>query len=685
MLKYCVHINIQILRIGLFFGAWFSIYHLTAQTSLESLFHRELSKSQLADTFKSLENKIWELQSQKTGNEIVLELVQHALDLAETYDIPDKKAWLLSQGGIIYLNRNEFAEALYYFTESIELWNSLNYPRQEMDVLGRRGYLYVLNTEFAKASEDYKDAIFIGEQMKDKQQYDSISLLEKYLSLVELYIQAEEEQVLSTDLETLTNGLENAESYIYQKTPEILIARNKEMNAKLLGKKRQYQKATVFFEEAISKYDSEKMIDRSWMTKLSLAAHLLYWGDELEKTNKKYLAKEKFLQAKRYYIDYLNYYLKINDQREVLSGYVNIGAANKRLGLFSPTIDTLKRALDLADTLNLKNQTVRSYRLLSETYEIHGLKDSALKMYKNYAEAKDSVATEKSKKAILFSEEIIETEKRRIEAVRETERQKQQRQTQLLIALIIVIIVASVGGYFYYRTRTQRRLMEQKSEINRQIVVDLIKEQAIENLNSRLEGQDQERERIARDLHDRLGGTLSATKMHLERLGRKITSELTESYQETYKLLNLATQETRQISHDMMALPLMHMGFEASVKELCKTINASGKIQVHFNAFHQANLTPSEKTKRHLYHVVQELLQNIIKHAKASQVFIQLHSEADSLRLMVEDNGKGFDTSTQSKGMGLSNIEDRIKQLDGTLDIDSMPGRGTTVMLEIPV
>ena len=81
---------------------------------------------------------------------------------------------------------------------------------------------------------------------------------------------------------------------------------------------------------------------------------------------------------------------------------------------------------------------------------------------------------------------------------------------------------------------------------------------------------------------------------------------------------------------------------------------------------------------------MQELLQNIIKHAKASQVFIQLHSEAKAIRLMVEDNGKGFDTSSQSKGMGLSNIEDRVKQMDGTLDIDSLMGRGTTVILEIP-
>lgn len=155
-------------------------------------------------------------------------------------------------------------------------------------------------------------------------------------------------------------------------------------------------------------------------------------------------------------------------------------------------------------------------------------------------------------------------------------------------------------------------------------------------------------------------------------------------YESTMNMVKTAYQETRQLSHDMMAFPLRALGLEASFRALCTTINKSGKLQVDFDLHEAQALFLGTEKELHLYRILQELLQNVIKHARATAVTVQLTHDAGQGTLLVEDNGRGFPEKSLKEGLGLGNIRHRVERLSGTLDIDSRSGGGSTIIVQFP-
>jgi len=149
-------------------------------------------------------------------------------------------------------------------------------------------------------------------------------------------------------------------------------------------------------------------------------------------------------------------------------------------------------------------------------------------------------------------------------------------------------------------------------------------------------------------------------------------------------MVKTAYKETRQLSHDMMAFPLKDLGLEASFRALCSTINQSGKLQVNFDLHEEQALFLGTEKELHLYRILQELLQNVIKHARATIVTVQLTQDTGLGTLLVEDNGRGFPEKSLREGLGLSTIRHRVERLSGTLDIDSRPGNGSTIIVQFP-
>ncbi|MEM6806732.1 MAG: sensor histidine kinase, partial [Bacteroidota bacterium] len=323
------------------------------------------------------------------------------------------------------------------------------------------------------------------------------------------------------------------------------------------------------------------------------------------------------------------------------------------------------------------------YRTLSDTYHYMGKEDSALSYFKIHTAVIDSLENKRNEEVTRLSEVHYDTERKEKEKI-QAQQESELRSKQLLISLLGILLIAGLCIFYFYRARSRKIRMEQQAEINSQLVIDLIQEQTIENLNSRIEGQEEERTRIARELHDQLGGTLAAVKFSLEGMENKIPTELIDSYRNTHKLLQSATNNTRTLSHQMKALHLEDLGLDDSLQQFCDALNNNGSLQVHFNSTSIAESHVSQKAELQLYRVAQELLQNVIKHAQASEVFLQLTYEEDKLTLMLEDDGKGFDIEQASEGMGMQNIQNRVAQIDGKLDFDSLIGQGTTVIIEVP-
>jgi signal transduction histidine kinase len=157
-----------------------------------------------------------------------------------------------------------------------------------------------------------------------------------------------------------------------------------------------------------------------------------------------------------------------------------------------------------------------------------------------------------------------------------------------------------------------------------------------------------------------------------------------QQYQKVTRLLDQTVSELRHISHDMAAATLSRFGLEKALNDLRETIHISGRLQVELNTF-GLDQRLERGVEITVYRIVQELVSNVLKHAKADQLTIGVTRAPGRLSVVVSDNGVGFDPSTASNGMGLSNVRSRAAAIGATVQVDSTPGKGTTVSVECPV
>ncbi|MFA8437233.1 MAG: ATP-binding protein [Marinifilaceae bacterium] len=218
-----------------------------------------------------------------------------------------------------------------------------------------------------------------------------------------------------------------------------------------------------------------------------------------------------------------------------------------------------------------------------------------------------------------------------------------------------------------------------------------IKEMEMLALNSVLEGQEVERRRIAKDIHDGLGPTLSTIRLMLESMRSDPcfanSQRLNSQMEETLELIDSVTDDARSISHQLMPKVLLDFGLGPALENLCNRINRSEKIQVKFFQTLE-NSRFDSLIELGLYRICQELLNNSVKHARASEVQVQLVEHAHSIVLMVADNGIGFDKQSvmaENLGLGLINIESRTNALGGNFIIDTSSNFGVEATIEIPL
>ncbi|MBK8506840.1 MAG: hypothetical protein IPL46_34500 [Saprospiraceae bacterium] len=202
-----------------------------------------------------------------------------------------------------------------------------------------------------------------------------------------------------------------------------------------------------------------------------------------------------------------------------------------------------------------------------------------------------------------------------------------------------------------------------------------------------INGQESERTRIARDLHDGLGGIFSTVKMLFSTLEQD-TPIITKNtlYQKTLDLINEAADELRKVAHNMMPDVLMKLGLVEALKEFCNNVSSGRLLKITFQSFGMEKRLNSS-TEIMLYRIVQELVNNIIKHAQATEAIIQINREHNRLSLIIEDNGRGFDLTTTHKtsGLGMEAIKNRVAYLNGKFTVDSRKEIGTTVMVDLLV
>lgn len=253
-------------------------------------------------------------------------------------------------------------------------------------------------------------------------------------------------------------------------------------------------------------------------------------------------------------------------------------------------------------------------------------------------------------------------------------------------------LVSAIGalllvGVLVYRNFHSRHLLnKQQDELQQQRIRELEKDKLLVAIDSMLKTQEEERSRMARDLHDGLGGMLSGVKLSLGAMkGNIILSENnTKLFAKVLDQLDHSIREMRRVAHNMMPEALVKFGLQQAIQDYCDGLNES--IQPHFKIqLHGLEDRLEAATEIIVYRVVQELLNNVVKHANATIVLVQVMRHENNLNITIEDNGKGFDVSNSFKGDGLNNVRSRVGYLKGQLDIQSVPGEGTSVHVDITI
>jgi two-component system, NarL family, sensor kinase len=236
-------------------------------------------------------------------------------------------------------------------------------------------------------------------------------------------------------------------------------------------------------------------------------------------------------------------------------------------------------------------------------------------------------------------------------------------------------------GLLTFQNRRQRRREKQQYQ------QELGKEKLLEATEAVLKGEEHERIRLAKDLHDGLVGMLSGIKYSLHTIKEDLsaTPQNQEAFERSMDMLDSSIKEMRRVAHDMMPEALIRFGLNTALRDFCKDVTQRGVLQISYQSIGMEAEIVDQTRAIAIYRIVQELVYNAVRHASATSAIVQITCMGNCLSLTVEDNGNGFDTSSlhDSKGLGWNNIGRRVGYLGGRCDITSRSGEGTSVHLEL--
>jgi signal transduction histidine kinase len=228
---------------------------------------------------------------------------------------------------------------------------------------------------------------------------------------------------------------------------------------------------------------------------------------------------------------------------------------------------------------------------------------------------------------------------------------------------------------------------KQKQKLQQQQIGELILEKKLTTTEAILKGEEKERSRIAKDLHDGLSGMLSGVKFSLQNMHSNLimTPDNQQSFERSMDMLDNSIKEMRRVAQNMMPEALVQFGLDVALKDFASEINRTGMIKTVYESMGMEEIKIKQTMAITIYRIIQELVNNVIKHAVAQQVFIQLLLEENKLIINVDDNGTGFEKASlqSSQGMGWKNILTRVEYLKGKIDVRTAPGKGTAINIEL--
>ncbi|HEX2937241.1 MAG TPA: sensor histidine kinase [Bacteroidales bacterium] len=579
---------------------------------------------------------------------------------AVSTQINDKESKIkaIDKAGVTKRNQARYFEALALHKKAYEEAYALRNELLQMRALNNIGVVYRRIDEYRQALDFHLKALKIAEKLNDKQ-----NICISVNSIGNIYM----------GLGQYKEALEcfNRSLPIEKERGNLLgVSINLNNIGCVYEARKDYEKALEYYRKSLD--CNQQMNDSN-----GIAIGYNSIGEIYYKQNKLDKAEEYFRRA-------LEINLKLNDLMYVANCYNNLANVSMAGKDNVKAVALYQKELDIALKIGSKSHAQSAYEGLSEGYRNLHNYEKAFNYYKASVQFADSMVNENNIRHVNLIHTQYESERKQ-QQIKLLEKEKHTSRLMAIISIIIAGFVIVVLVFFFVNISQKRKFDKQNLLIKEQQIRELQKDKQILASHAVLQGEETERQRLARDLHDGLGGMLSAVKLQLSSIKGNILvpSGKAEQFEKAIVMLDSSIKELRTVAHNMMPDALIKFGLKDALQDFCSKIASSSEIKVTFQYFgEQQRLEKSLEIA--LYRISQELINNVLKHAQASEVIIQLVCDKNRIHLTVQDNGAGFSLSDVDirKSRGLQSIQARVESFNGRMDIASEPGKGTEVGIE---
>lgn len=603
-----------------------------------------------------------------TLTEKSLAYYQQALALSKK--IKNKRLVLssLNDVGVGYIELNKMDSAILFFEQAVEVARQLNDTLRVARITTNIGNVYLHRKDPVKAIDYYLQAANMWERVADQNDLPGL-----YANINSL----------------LTDQKEYARAIEYGNKGVAL--------AKKIGDN--YSAVTALLNlsntyESLGNYEKQHSLLFEALPLALKSGEIEYIAAVYDGLGDYYYQKKAYQASLTNYLEAHRYVLQMGNKYHLCTSLSMLALLYHKLHQNDKALQFIVQAETVADTVGTRANLKEIYLTRAEIEQHAGNYKLASDYFSKTLTLTDSLFKAATSEKVAEVEARYQNEKKQAEILQLEQDKKiqalsiKQKSTlnYFLIASLSALLIVGFLGYRNIRNRQQ--LAKQKDALQQQRISELEKDKQLVAVDSMLKGQEEERSRLARDLHDGLGGLLSGVKFSLINMKDNLfmTPDNMTVFERSLDMIDTSIRELRRVAHNMMPEILTKFGLDEALKEYCNSINTTKLLIVKYQSLGMETRLDNS-VEIIIYRIVQELLNNTMKHAAATESFVQLIREGNRLNVVVEDNGRGFDSSLaeRNKGAGLVNVRSRVDYLKGQLDIHAEPGRGVLVNIEFNV
>lgn len=620
--------------------------------------HRPIIQSAKSDTARITALIDYAMAVFDYSNDSTYKIAEEAMALSQKAGSQSGRGRALEVFAKYYLYQGNFIASQQASRTSFEIFKNLKDSVKMADMQTYVGFNYIRMAKYDSAVSELLAAIALipaRDSLQKAYPYNGLALAFANMSQIEkgLYYLLKSEQYYAMSKDTVSwvkmiLNRSNFEGYLYR-----------------------YHESGMACREVIALSDHAGYAKGQCMGRLCLGGHYgrdpgkldsaLYWLRQAESYAEKFEIGP-FDKVHIYFVSSRVYYNK---------------------GEYGQALTYTQKALDISGELGLMESLVEFNQQMAKIQIRRGDKKGALQALENYVQFRDSL----QRKEMATKVNELETKYRTLEkdkalaeqqlaiTKKDLEIRKKNLQTALLGGSLLLVMIA--GGGLYYRFH-----MRQQLQLQRMLLMK--KESELKMKQASMEGEEKERARIARNLHDGAGSILSGVKLYLSSLENQYNElSASSSYHNTLRLLNDAVAEIRDTSHNLMPRMLFEEGLDTAAADYCAKLGRNQSVAFNYQSVGRpTRYDPGFELM--VYRMMQELLGNVMKHAEATQALVQLEFGEEEFAMTVEDDGKGMASGKEGAGIGLYSLKTRAEAFRGSMDVDSS-AEGTSIHIRFPV